>query len=213
VVVSDKDTLIVDGYGNPEDVNSRIVEIRTKLETSEGVNKLWLERRLAQLSGGIAVIKVGGNTETEMREKKDRFDDAVGATRAAIERGFVPGGGLSLLKAQGRVLSPLKPDEQAGLTVVSQACAEPLKQIARNAGYDTGWVLNKTMGNNSFKFPKSSYGFDAREGEFIELVERGIIDPVKVVIEALRNATSTAGMILTTECLCSEVRDENRPVV
>jgi chaperonin GroEL len=208
IVVSDKDTTIVDGYGPPEDVAARVAEIRTKLESAEGVNKLWLERRLAQLAGGIAVIKVGGNTETEMREKKDRFDDAVGATRAAIERGFVPGGGLALLKAQARVFASLKGDEQAGLTVVSQACAEPLKQIARNAGYDADAILIATMGQKGYKLPGTAFGFDAKAGEFTDLVERGVIDPAKVVIEALRNAAATAGMILTTELLDIEPKEE-----
>jgi len=208
IVVSDKDTLIVDGYGSAEVVNGRIGEIRTKIESAEGVNKLWLERRLAQLTGGIAVIKVGGNTETEMREKKDRFDDAVGATRAAIEKGFVPGGGLALLKAQGRVTASLKGDEQVGITVVSQACAEPLKQIARNAGYEPVEILTQTMGQRGFKMPHTAHGFDAKAGEFTDLIERGVIDPVKVVIEALRNAASTAGMILTTELLATEPIEE-----
>jgi chaperonin GroEL len=208
IVVSDKDTLIVDGYGSAEVVNGRIGEIRTKIESAEGVNKLWLERRLAQLTGGIAVIKVGGNTDTEMREKKDRFDDAVGATRAAIEKGFVPGGGLALLKAQARVHASLKGDEQVGITVVSQACAEPLKQIARNAGYDAGEILSRTMGQRAFKMPHTAHGFDAKAGEFTDLIERGVLDPVKVVIEALRNAASTAGMILTTELLATEPIEE-----
>lgn len=208
IVVSDKDTTIVDGYGEAEVVNSRIGEIKTKLASAEGVNQKWLERRLAQLAGGIAVIKVGGNTETEMREKKDRFDDAVGATRAAIERGFVPGGGLALLKAQARVFTVLKGDEQVGLTVVSQACAEPLKQIALNAGFDPEEILTRTMSQSGYLMPHTDFGFDARAGEFTNLVERGVIDPVMVVIEALRNAAATAGMILTTEVLDTEPKED-----
>jgi chaperonin GroEL len=208
IVVSDQSTTIVDGYGDAEAVSSRAAEIRTRLETAEGVNKSWLERRLAQLTGGIAVIKVGGHTDTEMREKKDRFDDAVGATRAAIEKGFVPGGGLSLLKAQARVFATLKGDEQVGLTVVSQACAEPLKQIARNAGFDPDEVLTSTMSETGYRLPNTAWGFDAKAGEYTDLIERGVIDPVKVVIEALRNATATAGMILTTECLIAEGVEE-----
>lgn len=202
IVVSDKSTTIVDGYGNATELESTIQQIRTKLESAEGINKKWLEHRLAQLKGGIAVIKAGGNTETSMREKKDRFDDAVGATRAAIERGFVPGGGLSLLKAQARVQG-----SSVGHKVVSQACAEPLKQIAKNAGFNPEYILSQTMGNHGF-LDSSAHGFDAKAGEFTDLIERGVIDPVKVVIEALRNATATAGMILTTECLVTEPMEE-----
>ncbi len=213
IVVSDKDTTVLEGYGKVENVQARISEIKTKLPTAEGVNKLWLQQRLGQLTGGIAVIKVGGTTETEMRERKDRFDDAAGATRAAIEFGYVPGGGLALLKAQARVPGALMGDEQVGLTVVAQACAEPLKQIAKNAGFDPDEILTKSMSSPGFFLSHSGWGFDAMKGEFIDLVESGVIDPLKVVVEALRNAAATAGMILTTECLDTEPKEDLKAAI
>jgi chaperonin GroEL len=211
IVVSDKDTTIVEGYGKVEDVKARISEIRTKLETAKGVDELWLKQRLGQLTGGIALIQVGGTTETEMRERKDRFDDAVGATRCAIAEGYVPGGGLALLKAQARIFETLEGDEQAGLVVVSQACAEPMKQIVKNAGFNPEEILIKVMGDPTYRLPQADFGFDAKTGEYAPLIERGIIDPLKVVVEAFRNAVATAGMILTTECLCTEVEVQHVP--
>lgn len=200
IVVSDKNTTVLDGGGTPDAIAAHAAEIRAKLESADPAGKVWLERRLAQLSGGIAVIRVGGTTATEQRERKDRYDDAVGATRAAIESGFVPGGGLGLLKAQRRVAGT-----SPGLKVVSQACAEPLKQIAANAGADPASILSQTIGHRYFPFHNNSRGYDARAGEFTGLIDRGVIDPAKVVIEALRNATATAGMILTTEMLDVEL--------
>jgi chaperonin GroEL len=210
IVVSDKDTTISGGVGDPA---PQIAEIKSKLDAAEGLNKQWLQRRLALLTGGIAVIKVGGNTDAQMRESKDRFDDAVGATRCAIESGYVPGGGLALLKAQGRVLTPLEGDERIGLTVVAQACAEPLKQIIRNAAYDEGKVLTTLMGERSFLLPNTAWGFNSATGEYCDMVEAGVIDPCKVVVEALRNATATAGMILTTECLCTEPEEDIKAAI
>jgi chaperonin GroEL len=205
IVVTDSTTTVIDGYGTPESIASRVGEIKTKMETADGVNKAWLERRLAQLTTGIALIRVGGNTNAEMRERKDRFDDAAGAVRCAIQSGCVPGGGLALLKAQARVFS-----SNPGLTVVSQACVEPLKQIAKNAGEDPVMVLLKIIEHPFYMFPDPKYdwGYDARANEFTNLIERGILDPVKVVIEALKNATATAGTLLLTECLDVEPKEE-----
>ena len=208
IVVTDKDTTITGGRGSAESLESMVGEIRQRLANAEGNDKLWLERRLAQLTGGVALVKVGGNTEAEMRERKDRFDDAVGATRSAIAGGYVAGGGLALLKAQARVRGDFRGDALAGLTVVSQACAEPLKQIAKNAGKDQGAILSKTMGHPAFLMPRDSFGYDAKADEFHDLVDAGVMDPTRVVTEALRNATATASLLLTTEVLDTEPQAE-----
>ncbi|WP_456322073.1 chaperonin GroEL [Hydrogenimonas sp.] len=204
-VVIDKDnTTIVDGKGDKEAVEARIKEIKIQVDnTTSDYDREKLQERLAKLSGGVAVIKVGAATETEMKEKKDRVDDALSATKAAVEEGIVIGGGAALIRASSKVELDLEGDEAIGAAIILRAVTAPLKQIAENAGFDAGVVANNVMCADN-----ENIGFNAATGEYVDMLEAGIIDPVKVERVALQNATSVASLLLTTEATVSDVKEE-----
>ncbi|MCX2682532.1 chaperonin GroEL [Campylobacter sp. MIT 21-1685] len=204
-VIIDKDnTTIVNGAGEKANIDARIAQIKAQIaETTSDYDKEKLQERLAKLSGGVALIKVGAATETEMKEKKDRVDDALSATKAAVEEGIVIGGGAALIKAKAKVKLDLKGDEAIGAAIVERALRAPLRQIAENAGFDAGVVVN-TVENSK----DENTGFDAAKGEYVNMLDSGIIDPVKVERIALLNAVSVASMLLTTEATISEIKEE-----
>ena len=204
-IVMDKDnTTIVDGAGKKEAVEARINEIRAQIETTTSeYDKEKLQERLAKLSGGVAVIKVGAATETEMKEKKDRVDDALSATKAAVEEGIVIGGGAALVRAASKVSLDLEGDQKIGADIILRAVKAPMKQIAANAGYDAGVVVNGVE-----QAENENVGFDAAKGEYVDMFEAGIIDPLKVERIALTNATSVSSLLLTTEAAVFEIPEE-----
>lgn len=204
-VIIDKDnTTIVNGAGDKKAINARITQIKAQIaETTSDYDKEKLQERLAKLSGGVAVIKVGAATETEMKEKKDRVDDALSATKAAVEEGIVIGGGAALIKAKAKIKLKLEGDEAIGGAIVERALKAPLRQIAQNAGFDAGVVVNSVETNKG-----EHYGFDAAKGEYVDMLKAGIVDPVKVERIALQNAVSVASMLLTTEATISEIKEE-----
>jgi len=204
-IVIDKDnTVIVDGKGDQEKVAQRINEIKSQIaQTSSEYDKEKLQERLAKLSGGVAVIKVGAATETEMKEKKDRVDDALSATRAAVEEGIVIGGGAALVKAASQVKMELEGDEQIGADIIMRALMAPMKQIAANAGFDAGVVVNEVLKSDNINL-----GFNAATGEYVDMFEAGIVDPVKVGRVAMQNAVSVASLLLTTEATISDIKEE-----
>jgi chaperonin GroEL len=208
-VVIDKDnTVIVNGAGSKEAVEARISQIRTEMNiTTSDYDKEKLQERLAKLSGGVAVIKVGAPTETEMKEKKDRVDDALSATRAAVEEGIVVGGGAALIKAAAKIEMNLDGDEQIGADIIVRAIAAPLKQIASNAGFDAGVVANE-VGQST----DSNIGFDAANGTYVDMFEAGIVDPAKVERVAMQNAVSVASLLLTTEATVSDLKEDQSSV-
>ena len=206
VVINKENTIIVDGSGNSDDIKNRTAQIKAQIETTTSdFDKEKLQERLAKLSGGVAVIKVGAATEIEMKEKKDRVDDALSATRAAIEEGIVAGGGVAYIRAQA-ALEGLKgetEDETTGIEIIKRAIEEPLRQIAYNAGVEGAVVVNKVREG------KGDFGYNARKNVYEDLKKAGVIDPKKVTRVALENAASIAGMFLTTECvLVEEKKDE-----
>jgi len=205
-VVIDKDnTVIVGGKGAKEAVEARIKEIRVQMEnTTSEYDKEKLQERLAKLAGGVAVIKVGAATETEMKEKKDRVDDALSATKAAVDEGIVIGGGAALIKAAAKVELDLSDDQLIGSEIILRAVQAPMKQIATNAGYDAGVVVNKVM-----ETMDETLGFNAATGEYVDMLKAGIIDPLKVARVALLNATSVSSLLLTTEATISDVKEPN----
>ncbi len=207
-VVIDKDnTVIVDGKGDKNAVIARVGEIKAQIvKTTSEYDKEKLQERLAKLSGGVAVIKVGAATETEMKEKKDRVDDALSATKAAVEEGIVIGGGAALIKAAANVKLELFGDEKVGGEIIIRAIQAPMKQIAENAGFDAGVVVDKVLNNKDVNF-----GFNAATGEYVDMFEAGIIDPFKVERVALQNATSVASLLLTTEATISDVKEIKSP--
>lgn len=201
-VIVTKDTCtIIEGSGSEQAINTRILQIKAQIEnTTSDYDKEKLQERLAKLSGGVAVIKVGAATETEMKEKKDRIEDALHATRAAVEEGVVAGGGVALLRAQAAVNAlKLEGDEHLGAQIVARALEEPMRIIASNAGYEASVILSRVRSE------KGNLGFDAKAGEFVDMIAAGIIDPAKVVRSALQNASSIAGLILTTEAAIAEL--------
>ena len=204
-IVIDKDnTVVVNGAGSKENIKARIGQIKAQIEeTSSDYDKEKLQERLAKLSGGVAVIKVGAATETEMKEKKDRVDDALSATKAAVEEGIVIGGGGALLLANSKIKLNLCGDEAIGADIVSRALQAPMKQIAQNAGFDAGVVVNNVQNQKS-----DNYGFNASNGEYVDMFKAGIIDPVKVARIALQNAVSVSSLLLTTEATISDAKDD-----
>jgi chaperonin GroEL len=208
-VVIDKDnTTIVDGAGDSDKIKGRISEIRVAIDKSTSdYDREKLQERLAKLAGGVAVINVGAATETEMKEKKARVEDALHATRAAVEEGIVPGGGVALLRIQDKLkdVDVAEPDEQIGVNIVYRALEEPIRQIAGNAGAEGSIVVEKVR---SSKDP--NYGYNAQTDEYEDLVEAGVIDPTKVTRTALQNAASIAGLLLTTECVVVEKKEEEK---
>jgi chaperonin GroEL len=213
-ITIDKDnTTIVDGGGKESDVQGRVKTLRAQMEdTTSDYDREKLQERLAKLVGGVAVIKVGAATETELKEKKARVEDAMHATRAAVEEGIVPGGGVALVRA-AKALDKFKaneegvgdPDEQIGVTIVRRALEEPLRQIVSNAGKEGAVIVEKVRENR-----KESYGYNAATEEFGDMVEEGVIDPAKVTRTALQNAASIAGLMLTTEALISEIPEDDK---
>ncbi|EOV9358503.1 chaperonin GroEL [Campylobacter jejuni] len=204
-VIIDKDnTTIVNGAGEKANIDARVNQIKAQIaETSSDYDREKLQERLAKLSGGVAVIKVGAATETEMKEKKDRVDDALSATKAAVEEGIVIGGGAALIKAKAKIKLDLQGDEAIGAAIVERALRAPLRQIAENAGFDAGVVVNSVENAKD-----ENTGFDAAKGEYVNMLESGIIDPVKVERVALLNAVSVASMLLTTEATISEIKED-----
>jgi chaperonin GroEL len=202
-VIIDKDnTTIVDGAGNKKEIEARCGQIRQQIdETTSDYDREKLQERLAKLAGGVAIIRVGGATEIEVKERKDRVDDAMHATRAAVEEGVVPGGGVALLRAI-RSLDKLKPDnddQRVGVDIVRRALSWPAKQIAQNAGADGSVVVGKILETADY-----NYGFDAQSGNYVDMVKKGIIDPTKVLRCALQNGASVAGLLVTTEAMVAE---------
>ncbi|HED8539356.1 TPA: chaperonin GroEL [Campylobacter jejuni] len=204
-VIIDKDnTTIVNGAGEKVNIDARVNQIKAQIaETTSDYDREKLQERLAKLSGGVAVIKVGAATETEMKEKKDRVDDALSATKAAVEEGIVIGGGAALIKAKAKIKLDLQGDEAIGAAIVERALRAPLRQIAENAGFDAGVVVNSVENAKD-----ENTGFDAAKGEYVNMLESGIIDPVKVERVALLNAVSVASMLLTTEATISEIKED-----
>jgi len=210
IVVTKEHTTIIDGAGNKQVIEARIKQIRTQIkETTSDYDREKLQERVAKLAGGVAVIKVGATTEIEMKEKKARVDDALHATRAAVEEGVVPGGGVALV----RTLDSLKdlkadnPDQEAGIAIARRAMEEPLRQIVANAGIDAAVVLNKVVEG------QGNFGFNAATEEYGDLVEMGILDPTKVVRTALQNAASVAGLMITTEAVVAELPKKEKAKV
>jgi chaperonin GroEL len=202
VTISKEETTIVDGAGRKEDIQGRVAQIKAQIEeTTSDYDREKLQERLAKLAGGVAVIRVGGATEVEVKEKKDRVDDALNATRAAVEEGIVPGGGVALLHAKRAVqkLSSDNPDVQAGIKIVLKALEWPIRQIAQNAGADGSVVVGKVLDSQD-----ANFGFDAQAEDYKDLVKAGIIDPTKVVRVALQDAASVAGLLVTTEAMVAE---------
>jgi len=207
-VTIDKDnTTIIDGVGAKSDIDSRVAQIRQQIEmTTSDYDREKLQERLAKLAGGVAVIRVGGATEVEVKERKDRVDDALHATRAAVEEGILPGGGIALLRALPALdgLKAANDDQQSGIDIVRRALRAPARQIAENAGEDGAWIVGKLLESQDY-----NWGFNAATGEYQDLVEAGVIDPAKVVRTALQDAASVASLLITTEALVAELpKDE-----
>ncbi|MGE0213444.1 MAG: TCP-1/cpn60 chaperonin family protein, partial [Parvibaculaceae bacterium] len=201
VRIEKENTTVVDGAGKKNDIQGRIGQIKAQIEeTTSDYDREKLQERLAKLAGGVAVIKVGGATEIEVKEKKDRVDDALNATRAAVEEGIVPGGGVALLRAKKAVaaLKSENPDIQAGINIVSRAIESPIRQIVENAGVEGSIVVGKVLEKSG------NYGFDAQSETYVDLVDAGIIDPTKVVRTALQDAASVAALLITTEAMVAE---------
>jgi chaperonin GroEL len=205
--VVDKDnTTIVDGAGKKADIEGRIKQIRAQIEeTTSDYDREKLQERLAKLVGGVAVVRVGAATEVEMKEKKARVEDALHATRAAVEEGIVPGGGVALIRACSALDKVgVNDEEKVGLNIVRRAMEEPCRWIANNAGWEGSIVLDKIKNN------KGAFGFNAASEEFEDLMKAGIVDPTKVVRTALQNASSVAGLLLTTEAMVAEKPEEKK---
>jgi chaperonin GroEL len=202
VRIEKENTTIVDGAGEKSEIQGRCEQIKAQIEeTTSDYDREKLQERLAKLAGGVAVIRVGGSTEVEVKERKDRVDDALHATRAAVEEGIVPGGGVALLRASTKLghLKGLNNDEQVGIEIVRRAIQTPLKQIAENAGKDGAVVAGEILRTDS-----PTFGYDAQKDEYKDLVEAGIIDPTKVVRTALQDAASVASLLITTEAMIAE---------
>ncbi|WP_108683099.1 chaperonin GroEL [Methyloceanibacter sp. wino2] len=211
VVITKDDTTIVDGVGKKKDIEARVSQIRQQIEdTTSDYDREKLQERLAKLAGGVAVIKVGGATEVEVKEKKDRVDDALNATRAAVEEGIVPGGGVALLRALDAIesLRVSNDDQKVGINIVRRALQAPLRQIAENAGEDGAVVVGKILDKKEYNF-----GYNAATGEYGNLVKEGVIDPAKVVRTALQDAASVAGLLITTEAMVAEIPKKSAPAM
>jgi len=203
----DKDnTTVINGAGKKKDIEGRVSQIRAQIEeTSSDYDREKLQERLAKLAGGVAVIRVGGATEIEVKERKDRVEDAMNSTRAAVEEGIVPGGGTALLKAVKALdkVDPDNADQKAGVEIVRRAIIVPCKQIAANAGAEGSVIVGKLSDSND-----KNLGYDAQTGKFVDMIKSGIIDPAKVVRTALQDAASVAGLLITTEAMVAEKPDD-----
>ena len=210
VEISKENTTIVDGAGKKEDIEGRVGQIKSQIEeTTSDYDKEKLQERLAKLAGGVAVIKVGGATEVEVKERKDRVDDALNATRAAVEEGIVPGGGVALLRASNALtVKGENADQQAGIGIVKRALQEPIRQIVQNSGGEGSVVVGKILENSS-----ETYGYDAQTSTYGDMIKMGIIDPVKVVRTALQDAASVASLLITTEAMIAEVPKDAAPAM
>ncbi len=208
----DKDnTTIIDGAGNKTDIDARVAQLKAQVEeTTSDYDKEKLQERLAKLAGGVAVIRVGGSTEVEVKEKKDRVDDALHATRAAVAEGIVPGGGIALLRAKIAVgaLTDANADVRAGISIVLRALEAPIRQIADNAGVEGSIVVGKVSGNSS-----QTFGFNAQTEEYVDMLRAGIVDPAKVVRVALQDAASVAGLLITTEAMVADRPQKDTPAM
>ena len=209
VTVSKENTTIVDGAGKKPEINARVNQIKAQIEeTTSDYDREKLQERLAKLAGGVAVIRVGGATEVEVKEKKDRVDDALNATRAAVEEGIVAGGGTALLRAAADIsVKGANPDQEAGINIVRRALQAPARQIATNAGDEASIVVGKILENK-----KDTFGYNTANGEYGDLIALGIVDPVKVVRSALQNAASIAGLLITTEAMIAELPKKEAPM-
>jgi len=211
VVIDKENTTIVNGAGKKKDIDARVGQIKAQIEeTTSDYDREKLQERLAKLAGGVAVIRVGGATEVEVKEKKDRVEDALNATRAAVQEGIVPGGGTALLRAKkavGRITSD-NADVQAGINIVLKALEAPVRQIAENAGVEGSIVVGKVLENKS-----ETFGFDAQNEEYVDMLDKGIVDPAKVVRTALQDAASVAGLLVTTEAMVAELPKEPAPAM
>ncbi|WP_043356831.1 chaperonin GroEL [Methylobacterium sp. B1] len=211
VRIEKETTTIIDGAGEKTDIEGRISQIKAQIEeTTSDYDREKLQERLAKLAGGVAVIRVGGSTEVEVKEKKDRVDDALHATRAAVEEGIVPGGGTALLRAKAAVqgLANDNPDVQAGIKIVLKALEAPIRQIAQNSGVEGSIVVGKILANSS-----ETYGFNAQTEEYVDMLKAGIVDPAKVVRAAIQGAASVAGLLVTTEAMISEAPRKEAPAM
>jgi len=208
VEIAKETTTIIDGAGQKADIEGRVAQIKSQIEeTTSDYDKEKLQERLAKLAGGVAVIKVGGATEVEVKEKKDRVDDALNATRAAVEEGIVPGGGVALLRAASALKAKgANPDQQAGINLVKRALQEPIRQIVQNAGDEGSVVVGKILENSN-----QNFGYDAQTGEYGDMIVMGIVDPVKVVRTALQDAASVASLLITTEAMIAELPKDAAP--
>ncbi len=210
IIITKEDTTIVDGAGKKADIQGRCGQIRAQIEeTTSDYDREKLQERLAKLAGGVAVIRVGGATETEVKERKDRVEDAMNSTRAAVEEGIVPGGGVALLYATKTLgkLEPENDDQRVGIEIVRKALRMPARQIVENAGADGSIVVGKLLEQKD-----RSYGYDAQEGKYTNLVKAGIVDPTKVVRTALQDAASIAGLLITTEAMVAEKPEKKAPM-
>jgi chaperonin GroEL len=211
VSITKEETTIVDGAGKKKDIEGRVNQIKAQIEeTTSDYDKEKLQERLAKLAGGVAVIRVGGATEVEVKEKKDRVDDALNATRAAVEEGIVPGGGVALLRSRKAIrnLTSENPDVQAGIKIVLKALESPIRQIAQNSGVDGSIVVGKVLENKS-----NTFGFNAQTEEYVDMIVAGIIDPTKVVRTALQDAASVAGLLVTTEAMVADAPKKESPAM
>jgi chaperonin GroEL len=211
VRIEKENTTIIDGAGKKPDIEARVQQIKAQIEeTTSDYDKEKLQERLAKLAGGVAVIRVGGATEVEVKEKKDRVDDALNATRAAVEEGIVPGGGVALLRAKAAVqkLKSENSDIQAGINIVMKALEAPIRQIAENSGVEGSIVVGRITDNKS-----PTYGFNAQTEEYVDMLAAGIVDPAKVVRAALQDAASVAGLLVTTEAMIAEHPKKDTPAM
>ena len=211
VSIDKENTTIVGGAGKKSDIEARITQIKAQIEeTTSDYDREKLQERLAKLAGGVAVIRVGGATEVEVKERKDRVDDAMHATRAAVEEGLLPGGGVALLRASEvlRKVKTTNDDQKTGVDIVRKALSWPARQIAINAGEDGSVIVGKIAEKDQYNF-----GFDAQKGEYGDMVRKGIIDPTKVVRQALQGAASVAALLITTEAMVAELPKKQQPAM
>ena len=210
VEITKENTTIINGAGKKSDIEGRISQIKSQIEeTTSDYDKEKLQERLAKLAGGVAVIKVGGATEVEVKERKDRVEDALNATRAAVEEGIVAGGGVALLRASSNLKAKgANPDQQAGIGIVRRALQEPIRQIVQNSGAEGSVIVGKILENAS-----ETYGYDAQTGEFGDMIKMGIIDPVKVVRSALQDSASVAALLITTEAMIADLPKKSEPAM
>ena len=211
VIITKDETTVVEGAGKKKDIQDRCSQISSQIEdTTSDYDKEKLQERLAKLAGGVAVIRVGGATEIEVKERRDRVDDALNSTRAAVEEGVVPGGGVALLYATKAIknLEGANADQNVGINIVRRALQSPLRQIVENAGEDGAVVAGKLLDQKDTK-----RGFDAQNGEYVDMIKNGIIDPTKVVRTALQDASSVAGLLITTEAMVAEKPEKKEPAM